>query len=355
MARGLEGFREQAENQAKFFDSRGLPIYASILRTSVEMIAQNEGRLPRALEEAWAEREFVSFYERVLLLCASLRREASRDPGHPLAKKIGDDADGQGSVTREELDASIELGGMRHSLTHRFVQTNEASRSITWQLAATTFEGDAPIIVIDLGTSAGATLVGDRIGQTWQAPDGSPIVLAEEKRARLRFGLDRRPVDLGDADQADWLRACIWPGQHERLRRFARAVEEVKKAKASGELQILQTNAEDMVAFVEKVTNEHPDARIVVVQTAFIDYLPPEIRGPFEKNLRAWLVAHPTRAVWVGLEDAAAPGVAFAGKHFPAEMPLRRASRTHLVAGCEWHPHVVAIDRAELEKARSPH
>ncbi|MGH7330415.1 MAG: DUF2332 family protein, partial [Polyangiaceae bacterium] len=260
-----------------------------------------------------------------------------------------------GSVTSSELDAAIAFGKTHDLLVHRFVQTNEASRSIAWQLAATCFEGDAPIIVIDLGTSAGATLVGDRIGQAWQAPDGSPIVLAEERRARARYGLDRRPVDLGDADQADWLRACIWPGQRDRMIRFQRAVEEVKKAKASGELVIEKMGAEEMVAFVRKITDENPAARIVVVQTAFIDYLPPEIRAPFEKGLRSWALAHPNRAVWIGLEDAIEPLVEDGRSRFPAEMRLRRASRTHVVARCEWHPHVVAIDSDELANARSPY
>src|SRR5262249_13249369 len=112
--------------------------------------------------------------------------------------------------------------------------------------------------------------------------------------------------------------------------------------------------AEDMVAFVEATAQGNPDARVVIVQTAFIDYLPPEIRGPFENNLRAFVAAHPDRAVWMGLEDAIDPVIAKAKKRFPAEMRLRRASRTHLVAGCDWHPSVVEIDHAELEEARSP-
>ena len=355
MARGLVGFREQAENQAKFFVSRGIPIYASVLTTALEMIAAGEGHVPSVLEEAWKDREFSSPYERALLLCASMRFEALRDSSHPLAEKIGDDADGQGRVTREELDRAIDFGRTRDSLVRRFVQTNEVSRSITWQLAATCFEGDGPIVVIDLGTSAGATLVGDRIAQNWQAADGSPIVLGEEKRARKRYGLDRRPVDLADSDQEGWLRACIWPGQRDRVLRFRRAVEEVKKAKAAGELVVSKMGAEDMVAFVRQIANENPGARILVAETAFIDYLPPDIRAPFEKDLGDFISAHPGRAVWSGLEDALAPVTEGGGKRFPAEIRLRRASRMHVVARCEWHPSVVAIDHAELAKARTPH
>jgi hypothetical protein len=35
-----------------------------------------------------------------------------------------------------------------------------------------------------------------------------------------RIGVDRDPVDVTDADDARWLRACVWPDQAERVARL---------------------------------------------------------------------------------------------------------------------------------------
>ena len=39
-----------------------------------------------------------------------------------------------------------------------------------------------------------------------------------------RVGLELNPVDLGNPDDRDWLRALIWPDQGERLKRMDRAI-----------------------------------------------------------------------------------------------------------------------------------
>ncbi len=36
----------------------------------------------------------------------------------------------------------------------------------------------------------------------------------------VRVGVDLDPVDVTDADDARWLRACLWPDQPERLARL---------------------------------------------------------------------------------------------------------------------------------------
>lgn len=351
MATGIDGFVGEAEGHALFFDSRGVDVYASLLRAALSVLEPSG--LAGALAEAWKTREFSNPWERPLLVCAALRFDAITSGAHPLARHIGDDATGKTSIDPAEL-TGVFGPSFRESVEHRFVQTNEVSRSIVWQLAASCFSGDAPIVVVDLGTSAGATLVGDRIGQSWRTPNGEPIALAPETRAKLRFGLDRRPVDLGDAEQATWLRACIWPGQHDRIRRFKDAVSEARRAREAGELVLERMDAIAMPAFLERVTSEHPSARVVAVQTAFIDYLPPEVRAPFEAGMRAWLAAHPERAAWVGLETAeAVVHDASSGLRFPAEIRLRRATGTFTLAWAEWHPVVVAVDEAALAAART--
>ena len=54
-----------------------------------------------------------------------------------------------------------------------------------------------------------ASIVGDR-----------PIPARAMPEVVARVGVDRDPVDLTDADDARWLRACLWPGQPERAARL---------------------------------------------------------------------------------------------------------------------------------------
>ena len=88
--------------------------------------------------------------------------------------------------------------------------------------------------LIDLGCSAGLNLNVDRVGITYgNGPSlGDPsspvqrsasIVHDRPVPARpmpevvARVGVDLDPVDVTDADDARWLRACLWPEQPERL------------------------------------------------------------------------------------------------------------------------------------------
>jgi hypothetical protein len=87
--------------------------------------------------------------------------------------------------------------------------------------------------LIDVGSSAGLNLSVDRVGITYSngqslGDPSSPVQLSSslvgdrplparampEVVARVSIGPD--PFDVTDADEARWLRACLWPGQPER-------------------------------------------------------------------------------------------------------------------------------------------
>jgi hypothetical protein len=115
-------------------------------------------------------------------------------------------------------------------LAFRQVQTNDCGRSaligpgLTW--IGEQIPG--PFSLIDVGASAGLNLLCDRYRLDYgdhgaSGPADSPVVAACEVLAghpviadRLatpisRIGIDRSPIDLGDATDARWLLACVWP------------------------------------------------------------------------------------------------------------------------------------------------
>jgi len=91
--------------------------------------------------------------------------------------------------------------------------------------------------LIDVGCSAGLNLNVDRVGITYSNGESlgdpsSPVQLSSSivgdrpipARAMpevvARVGVDLDPVDVTDADDARWLRACLWPDQPERAARL---------------------------------------------------------------------------------------------------------------------------------------
>jgi hypothetical protein len=91
--------------------------------------------------------------------------------------------------------------------------------------------------LIDVGCSAGLNLNVDRVRITYSngqalGDPSSPVQLSASivgdrpipRRAIpevvARVGVDLDPVDVTDADDARWLRACLWPDQAERLQRL---------------------------------------------------------------------------------------------------------------------------------------
>jgi hypothetical protein len=91
--------------------------------------------------------------------------------------------------------------------------------------------------LIDVGGSAGLNLHVDRVGITYSngqslGDPSSPVQLSSAvvgdrplparavPEVVARVGVDPDPVDVTNADDARWLRACLWPGQPERVARL---------------------------------------------------------------------------------------------------------------------------------------
>ncbi|MCW6011145.1 DUF2332 domain-containing protein [Micromonospora sp. CPCC 205371] len=136
----------------------------------------------------------------------------------------------------------------------RTTQTNEARRAALLRPGfgrAAALAGGRPLSLVELGTSAGLLLMSDRYacryehgsrtttygpagglaltcevrGDRWPEPAAGPLPVAG------RVGIDLAPIDATDAAATDWLRACVWPEQTDRLARLDAALAEVARAR----------------------------------------------------------------------------------------------------------------------------
>ena len=141
---------------------------------------------------------------------------------------------------------------LRAVIATRSTQTNEVNRSVYLLPAlalATADEPDRPVVLVEMGASAGLLLEVDRYRTELSGPpdlvlgdpasavrcagvDRSVRPLAARRppvadlQVAGRRGLDRDPVDLTDGAAVRWLEACLWPDVPGRVERFRAAVEQ---------------------------------------------------------------------------------------------------------------------------------
>ena len=165
--------------------------------------------------------------------------------------------------------------------------------------------------LIDVGCSAGLNLTVDRVGITYGnrqslGDPSSPVQLScsivgdrpiptpAMPEVVARVGIDLDPLDVTDADDARWLRACLWPDQPERIARL-----EAEMALAATDTPLLLRG--DAVAVLPDAFARVPaDALPVVTTTWALSRLPLESRLRFVHRLDE---AAAGRAVaWVSAE-----------------------------------------------------
>jgi hypothetical protein len=131
------------------------------------------------------------------------------------------------------------------------VQNNEVGRCADLLLAfdrAARLGGGRPLAMIELGASAGLTLLWDRYGYDYGAlghvgdrtspvqlrcqlrGDVLPPLPAAIPRVSWRTGIDLNPLDVHDEGAVRWLRALIWPEEHrDRAPRLDAALEMARR------------------------------------------------------------------------------------------------------------------------------
>ena len=205
--------------------------------------------------------------------------------------------------------------------------------------------------LIDVGCSAGLNLSVDRVGITYSngqslGDPSSPVQMLSSivgdrpvptgvmPEVVARVGVDRDPVDVTDADDARWLRACLWPDQPERA---ARLEAEMALAATAPPL-LLQGDAVEVLP--DAFARVPADALPVVTTTWALSRFPLESRLRFLRHLNE--AAAGRMVAWVAAEGVGvAPTIPTLGDRYASGHSIiglavfdRSAVRTEAIGRC---------------------
>ena len=190
----------------------------------------------------------------------------------------------------------------------RLTQTNEPARCATLLPALARLPG--PLALIEVGASAGLTLLFDRYSYDYDGhliagsdPDAptlrcavrGPVPLpARVPAIAWRAGLDLNPLDVTRDDDVRWLSCLVWPGESDRAERLAAAI-------ASARRDPPPVYRGDLLTDLPALAAQAPaDATLVIFHSAVLAYVAPRDRERFAQTVRG------LAAVWLSNE---APGV----------------------------------------------
>jgi hypothetical protein len=261
----------------------------------------------RAIEAAPARKR------RPELILAALHDLALGGRAPALAAAYADaDADADANAARDALlgmtDKVVAIAARRRTRTN---ETGHCALLYPAIAEAARRAGASAVGLIDIGCSAGFNLNVARVGVKYSNGQalGDPssrvqlsCLLVGDRAVPARampevlalIGIDLDPVDVTDADDARWLRACVWPGQPEATARL----EADMALTASAPPLLLQGDAIDLLpdAFAHVPTHALP----VVMTTWALSQFPLESRLRFLHRLDE---AAAGRAVaWVSAE-----------------------------------------------------
>jgi hypothetical protein len=179
----------------------------------------------------------------------------------------------------------------------RATQTNDPRRCTPLLVALNRIRG--PIALIEVGASAGLTLIPDRYSYRWTAPgrtieshpsDGeSSVVLTADiagwganppRRPNVvyREGIDLSPLDVRDADDRAWLEALVWPEQSERLELVHAAADAVAE---NPPLMTVGDALAQIRGAVARARAANRSATVLIWSPAVLVYLDPAAREKF--------------------------------------------------------------------------
>ena len=170
-------------------------------------------------------------------------------------------------------------------IRERRTQTNEPAPCAT--LLPLLASLPQPLALLEVGASAGLCLLPDMYAYDYNgrkvaasAPVAAtpPIfrctatpqtpIPSRNVDVVWRAGLDLSPLDCRNADDANWLRALVWPGEGERARLLDEAIAIAQSARPRVEQGDLR---HDLVALAREVPK---DATLVIFHTAVLAYVP---------------------------------------------------------------------------------
>lgn len=187
-------------------------------------------------------------------------------------------------------------------LSTRRVQTNEVARCALFLPAFGLVSdelGGQPFALVEVGSSAGLNLNWDRYGYDYgngqiYGETASSVILKCELRGDVRpplpaemppvysrMGIDLHPNNVLDADAMLWLRALVWPEQHERAERLRRAITLAQQYPPP-------LVAGDALELVPRLIQETPRAVPIVLFHSFVlNQVPAEMRARYYELLAA--------------------------------------------------------------------
>lgn len=313
MPGGLDAFADDLEQARARYADLGPGAYHVLIEGVAELLASRPEALA-GLAEAWQGRHFEAWFERVLLLLAGLRYRAleERDKGgtHPLESETL--ANVVGPSLPRRLKEALADPGLSATLATRSVQTNEPGRAIGWGLVAAALRiPHKGFSLVDVGCSAGLSLVADLTPLTWKVGTMTVSGLDFPSPGR-RLGLDREPGDVSRPETVRWLRACIWPGDAERRQRLEASLEaweraqQMDSARARPQLRSHRIGEDPIGPVLADLFDGKP---VIVFEALVRDYLSPASLAAHTTEMYAWLAAEEGH-VWLTLEpdDGEEPG-----------------------------------------------
>jgi hypothetical protein len=221
------------------------------------------------------------------------------------------------------LDTPADLAALRMLVTDRRdeltatmlarrTQTNEPARCATLLPAFCLLP--EPLALIEVGASAGLTLLPDRYSYDYdgyRVPGRDPLAPVLECHPRgpvpmparvpevaWRAGLDLNPLDVSDDDDMRWLECLVWPGETGRRERLAAAIETARRDPPAVHRGDLVTDLAGLAAQAPR------DATLVIYHSAVLTYVQPARREQFAALVRT------LNAVWISNEGPqVVPGV----------------------------------------------
>ena len=211
-----------------------------------------------------------------------------------------------GSLHALVRDRPAELAGVMRA---RRTQTNEPARCAV--LLPALAQLAEPLALIDVGASAGLTMLFDRYSYDYAGhrlagadPDAptlrcqvaGPVPLPTRIPAIVwRIGLDLNPLDVTSDDDVRWLSCLVWPDEADRSERLAAAISSARRDPPTVVKGDLLT---DLPAVVARAP---AGATVVVYHSSVLWYVSPPDRELFASTVRdlgvTWLTSEPPGVV----------------------------------------------------------
>jgi hypothetical protein len=220
---------------------------------------------------------------------------------------------GTPGISRLRTLVRREADELAATMLARRTQTNEPARCAT--LLPALAQLPQPLALIEVGASAGLTLLPDRYsydfagqritGRDPQAPvlrcdpRGPVPVPAQVPDVVWRAGLDLNPLDVRSDDDVRWLECLVWPGEGDRAQRLADAVATARRDPPA-------VHRGDLLTDLPALAAQAPaGATLVVYHSAVLAYVTQEDRHRFAATMAG------LDAVWLSNEGPEIlPGVA---------------------------------------------